>query len=377
VAFTAFRRVALAAGLRVSVCHRRTLTATTFIGVTGSCGKTTTKELIWAALSAAYRGRRSPRSDNDLVTVCGTVLRTSRRDRFCVVEVAAWEPGSVARVAGVVRPQIAVVTNVGRDHHRAFRTLEATAAQKRALIDALPEDGTVVLNADDPNVLAMARGFGGRVVTFGRSPDAMVRGQDVSSSWPERLRFTVHLGGRQRAVATNLCGEHWVSSALAALTVAVEMGVPLDQAIEAIGTAPPPPGRMSPVPVNGATIIRDDRKAPLWAIDAALDVLAKGRAARKLAVIGTLSDYASPASRVYPSVARRALAIADEVVFVGHNARHAWAAASDDRLRAFTTADAAGAYLADSLRDGDLVLLKGSLSDRLELIVTRLEAREE
>jgi len=368
------RQLALEAGLAAASYHRRSLRGVTFIGVTGSCGKTTTKELIFAALSGRLPGRKNPKSYNSFADVGRTVLRTSSRDRFCVVEVAAWERGSVARSAAVLRPQIAVVTTVGRDHHRAFRTLEATAAEKRALLDAVVDGGSAVLNADDPHVCGMAQGFRGRVITFGRRPGATLRAEDVRSGWPERLSFTLELEGRTLPIRTNLCGEHWVTGVLAALAVAYAMGLPMDQTADALASAQPVPGRMSPIHINGATLIRDDVKSPLWAVDAALDFLAQAQAERKLAVIGSLSDYASPATRVYRSVAGRALSVADEVLFVGPNSRHA-TKSGDSRVHALESVPAATAYLQAHLRAGDLVLLKGTLADGFQEISRTLEQR--
>jgi UDP-N-acetylmuramyl pentapeptide synthase len=359
-------------GLAAAALHRSRLGRVAFIGVTGSCGKTTTKELIAAVLRTELRGRQSPGEGNGLAVVGKTVLRTSGRDGFCVIEVAAGQPGNVARTARVVRPRIAVVTNIGSDHRKTFRTLEATAAEKRALLDSVVTAGTAVLNADDPHVIAMAEGFGGAVVTFGCSPNAFLHAEDVRSPWPERLSFTLRCEGRSLPVRTLLCGKHWVSGALAALGVASAMGVPLEQAVDALATVPPTPGRMSPVWRNGVTFIRDDVKAPLWAIDAAFEFLADARAARKIAVIGTISDYSGPSTRVYPSVARRALAIADHVVFAGPNARHALRAASSagGALHAFASVREAGEHLQANVREGDLVLLKGSgRADRLHRIL--------
>jgi UDP-N-acetylmuramyl pentapeptide synthase len=177
------RAIALEAGLATAGLHRRCLKHVAFVGVTGSCGKTTTKELTAAVLGASLPGRRSPASHNSLTDVGTTVLRTTGSDAFCVVEIAAWEPGSVARAARVVAPNIAVVTNIGADHRKAFRSLEATAAEKAELLSAVARGGTAVLNADDERVRAMAQGFHGRVITYGRSPDASLLPSRIEGWW--------------------------------------------------------------------------------------------------------------------------------------------------------------------------------------------------
>jgi len=173
-------------------------------------------------------------------------------------------------------------------------------------------------------------------------------------------------------VSTRLCGAHWVTSTLAALGVARAIGLPLERAVEALASVEPTPARMSPVALDGVTFIRDDVKAPLWAIDAAFAFLADARAGRKLAVIGTISDYPGSTSRAYRRAAESALAVADEVLFVGPNAGRALNARRDadgPPLHAFATLDAAAEHLRANLRQGDLVLVKGSKADRLQRIL--------
>jgi UDP-N-acetylmuramyl pentapeptide synthase len=352
-----------------AAAHRHRLAGVTFIGVTGSCGKTTTVSLIHGVLGGQLRGRKSAGS-NGLKVIAGAVLRTTKADAFSVIEVAAWEPGSVARAARVVQPDVAVVTNIGSDHRGTFRTLEATAAEKSDLAAHLRRDGTLVLNADDPRVMAMAPKFSGTTVTFGLAPEAMLRAQDVRSEWPQRMSFTLCYGGSSLPVVTKLCGRHWVSSALATLAVAVALELSLEEAVSSLAQVDPYPGRMSPVERDGAVFIRDDHKAPLWTVDAVLDFLSEAHACRKIAVFGTLSDYSGSSSGKYRAVARRALAVCDEVLFVGANAVRVkkLSAAATGRLHAFPSVDDAARHVRSDLRPGDLVLLKGSSVDRLDRI---------
>jgi UDP-N-acetylmuramyl pentapeptide synthase len=363
----------LRAGVAAATVYRAWLKRVTFIGVTGSAGKTTTKELIFAALSSELRGRKTPAAGNGLAVVAKTILRTTNRDAFCVLEVAAGDPGQVARTARMARPQIAVVTRIGSDHYKLYRTPESTVAEKRHLLAAAPDGSTAVLNADDPHVMAMAEGFPGRVLTFGCSPGAILRAHDVRSAWPERLSFTLELDGRSLAVRTRLCGRHWLPSVLAALGAAVAIGIPIEPAIDALGEVAPTPGRMSPVSLGGVTFICDHTKAPLWTIDSVLEFLEEAQAPRKIAVFGTISDYAGSSSQIYRATARRACAVSDQVVFVGPNARHALKRKQEverGALHAFATLSEAALHLRATLRAGDLVLLKGSdKADRLDRIL--------
>jgi UDP-N-acetylmuramoyl-tripeptide--D-alanyl-D-alanine ligase len=366
------RRIAL----WLAPLYRAQLRRVVFIGVTGSCGKSTTKELIAAVLSSQLKGYKNPGTHNTPHYIGTWILRVKPNDEFCVLEIAAAKRGEripLERPLNLVKPRIGVVTNIGSDHISAFGSMEAIAAEKGKLIAALPSDGIAILNADDPNVLAMRSRCAGRVITYGLAPEAMVRAENVNAAWPERLSFTVWFDGQSHAVHTQLPGAHLVHCVLAAVAVGLAMGLPLTVAVQAISTVPPFPRRMSPViREDGVTFIQDDAKAPLWSIPAVLDFMKAASAGRKIVVIGTISDYTGNSDRTYVSVARQALAAADQVVFVGSRASKSLKARrhpGDDALQAFPSVEAAGAQLRESFRPGDLVLLKGVDHDHLEALI--------
>jgi UDP-N-acetylmuramoyl-tripeptide--D-alanyl-D-alanine ligase len=343
--------------------HRAGLDHVVFVGVTGSAGKTTTKDLVAAVLARRYAGSKSPGTHNAGHWVSRTVLGVRRDDGFCVLELGASGPGTLDAPVTLVRPDIAVITNVGGDHRKTFRTLEATATEKGKLVAAVPSDGLAVLNADDPRVLAMAGSCRGRVLTYGLTPDASIHAESVTSSWPDRLRFVAIHGEQRVEVHTRFCGVHWTHACLAAIAVGAGFGIPLADAAAAIADVEPWPGRLSPVEAAGVTFIRDEAKASLWSIGPSLEFLRSARAPRKVAVIGTISDYGGRASAVYAAVARQALEVADEVLFVGPQALRCSGARTHPRgagLHAFLTAREAHEYLRNTLLPGDLVLLKGS-----------------
>jgi UDP-N-acetylmuramyl pentapeptide synthase len=357
--------------------HRRTSWQTLFIGVTGSAGKTTTKDLIWAALSSRSLGLKSPGTHNSAHWVPRVVLEVRPDHDFCVMELGATGPRSLDRPIALVRPKVAVVTNVGGDHRSSFRTLEATAAEKGKLVAAVPPNGLAVLNADDPLVLDMGRRSRARVITFGLGDKADVRAEAVSSVWPDRLSFVASYRGEQARIQTRFCGEHWVHAVLAALATAVGLDLPLQAAADAVSRVEPWSGRLSPLAVGSVTFIRDECKASLWSVGPALRFLRDARAPRKIAVIGTLSDYAGRASSVYAGVAREALESADEVLFVGPQARRSAGARTHRRaaaLHAFESLRDANAWLEANLRPDDLVLLKGS--QRADHLLRLLLARQ-
>jgi UDP-N-acetylmuramyl pentapeptide synthase len=343
--------------------HRSRLDRVIFVGVTGSAGKTTTKDLIAAVLAARYRGSKSPGTHNAAHWVSRTVLGVRPGDGFCVQELGASGPGTLDAAVALVRPRVAVITNIGGDHRKTFRTLEATATEKVKLVAAVPADGLAVLNADDPRVMAMAASCRGRVLTYGLTPGASVHAESVTSSWPDRLEFTAIHGEQRVVVHTRFCGVHWVHACLAAITTGIGLGIPLAVAAAALADVEPWSGRLDQVEAGRVTFLRDDCKASLWSIAPSLEVLRAARAPRKVVVIGTISDYAGRASAVYATVARQALEVADEVIFAGPQARRCAAARAHPKgaaLHAFTDLREAHRHLTDTLLPGDLVLLKGS-----------------
>ena len=273
---------------------------------------------------------------------------------------------------GMIRPTIGVVTNIGSDHISAFGSREAIAREKRRLIEWLPASGTAVLNADDPLVLAMRDHCKARVLTYGVAPEANVRAENISATWPQRLTFTAIHEDQVEAVETRLCGEHWVSAALAALTTGIAMGMTLAEAAAGIRTVPPFANRMFPVTrSDGVSFVFDNAKSPYWTIPAAFAFVQRARSARRVIVMGSISDYTGSSEKVYVTVAKEALRCADHVVFVGSKASKSLPARQyfpTTPLHTFYSINGASEHLAGLLRDGDLVLLKGIPTDGLERI---------
>jgi aminoacyl-tRNA hydrolase len=350
---------------RLARLHRARLDDTHFIGVTGSAGKTMTKFFIVSVLSTRFEGRSTTGTRNNVQSAARSLLRFARKgDGFHVVELSADERGAIGAQAKLIRPSIGVVTNIGRDHYPTYGSQDAIAVEKGTLIRLLPADGVAVLNADDPRVIAMRHDCRARVITYGVSPDAMVRADNVADAWPDRLSFDLLYDGQRVPCQTQLSGTHWVSSALAAVATGVALGVPLEAAAAGLGQVGPNQGRMSPLPLpDGVTFIRDDWKASVSTIPPAVEFLGRARARRRVAIVGTISDTAGTAGTIYTNTARLALESADMVCFVGPRSFAAMRAQPKDqpgRLRAFAGVRAAHEFLSTYLEPGDLVLLKGS-----------------
>ena len=362
---------------RITLWHRGRLRHTVFVGVTGSAGKTTTKDLIAGILGRHMAGgSKSPGSLNWPIDMIRVVLGTRRSAPFCVVEISGHAPGALDLPLKLVQPTVGVVTGIGADHITAFKSQAAIAQEKGKLIRSLPVNGIAILNADDPLVLAMQADFSGRKVTFGLAPEAMLRGDAIQSIWPHRLGLDVHWQGESVHVQTQLYGAHWAPVVLAAVATGVSLGVPLPVVAQALADVAPFEGRMAPVWHGGVAFIRDDWKAPLSSIGPAFEFMRDARAGRKIIVIGTISDYQGNSTRRYVEVGRMALEVADCVVFVGPRASAGLRARqeSDRELFAFASLRDASAHLTSYLKPGDLVLLKGShKADHMQRLLIALK----
>jgi UDP-N-acetylmuramoyl-tripeptide--D-alanyl-D-alanine ligase len=343
---------------------RNMLVQTCFIGVTGSAGKTTTKDLLHAALSGLYRCTKNNDSDNELFDVTRTLLRSRPHTQFCVQEVGASRPGKFEPMLALLKPRVGVVTNVGKDHLGSFRTLEGVAAEKVKLIASLPADGIAVLNADEPLVAAMASSCRARVVTFGLRSDAQFRGEMVTDRWPSRLALKIHDGNDVVLVSTRFLPGYQANNVLAAVATACSLGVPLQQAALSVSAHEPLLARMSVhATARGVTFIRDDVKAPEWSLNKAIQYMANAQAERKLIVLGTISEQGNK-SNIYRRAVEAALAAADYVVVTGERpaaAARALKGLGGDKLIAFETVKETADWLGGFARSGDLVLLKGSI----------------
>lgn len=356
--------------------HRLSLTQTQFIGITGSAGKTTTKELCHLILSGSYSVITTPGSLNTPIIVAETMLATEKKDKFFIMELGAFKPGALDLPLRLFRPEIAVLSNIGKDHFRAFKgeSIDGIAREKAKLIEALSENGTAVLNMDDPRVKVIGERCKAKVIWVGKSKGATLRLLNATSSYPQPLTLTIKYEGITHEVITGLHGTYLATSVLCALGVALAAGIRLEQAIPRLAMAVPVEGRMQPVVMDdGVTFIRDDMKAPAWSLPMVLNFLSEATAARKIAVVGSISDFSGDRSDKYKQFARQILQHADMVIFVGNNAHRALRARKDENdstLQGFLTLKETSLFLQKTLRSGDLVLLKGSnKSDHLQRLI--------
>ncbi|UOY02912.1 UDP-N-acetylmuramoyl-tripeptide--D-alanyl-D-alanine ligase [Blastococcus sp. PRF04-17] len=355
------------------------------LAITGSSGKTSTKDLLGQVLATAGATVSPPGSYNNDIGLPLTVLSADERTRFLVLEMGARGSGHITRLCGVARPQISVVLNVGSAHLGEFGSVDGIARAKGEIVEALPEDGTAVLNADDPRVAAMASRTAARVVTTGRAERADVRATDVTLDETARPRFTLLAAGEEHPVALQVVGEHQVANALSAAGAALAAGMrPADvaTALSAAGARSRwrmEVGRRG----DGVTVVNDAYNANPESMRAALAALAGLAGDRRIAVLGGMAELGPDSAAEHERLGRDAAAAGiDLIVAVGPDAVGISAGASAAGLSAGRGAGgesvhvpdraAARELLSEVLRPGDVVLVKASRSYGLELLAADL-----
>jgi UDP-N-acetylmuramoyl-tripeptide--D-alanyl-D-alanine ligase len=346
---------------------------TTFIAVTGSVGKTTAVECLKQALATRFAVNGAQHGKNLIHDVYLLLLRTRRRHRFAVVELGTMKPGDLKHTGWVTAPDTAVVLTVAAVHTDRFAGLEAIAFEKSHLAASVGRRGLAVLNGDDPRVAAMAARCRGKVVTFGRSLRCDVWAGEVSSVWPARLSFRVHRGAESHMVQTQLVGEHWLNSVLAALTTAVCHGVELAPAAAAMARVEPSRCRMQPVPLpSGAIAFRDDYNTSFAGLPAALRALEQAQG-RRILVFRDVYDTGLANMERFRMVGRIVARSADLTLLYGNvrmRMRSAMAQAGVPResILVFRDIWEVADYLKANLRAGDVALLRNAYSDGAERI---------
>ncbi len=356
------------------------------IGITGSNGKTTTKNLLDAILATAGPTVSPTASFNNHVGAPMTMLRVDESTEYLISEMGASHAGEIARLVGIAMPDISVVLKVGLAHAGEFGGIEATQRAKSEIVRELPASAVAVLNADDSRVAAMAGMTAARVVWFGLAESAEVRAENVRAT-ASGTSFTLVVDGRSHEVALRILGEHHVSNALAALAVARELGVPIDRAIAAIEAVPRAERwRMELLhPGGGVTVINDAYNASPDSTAAALktlvQILEPGQ--RSVAVLGEMAELGEYAPEEHDRIGRLVVRLnVGKLVVVGERARQIHNAAGlegswDGESVFVDDLDAAYDLLREELRAGDVVLVKSSKSARLRFLGDRIGGIED
>lgn len=351
------------------------------IAVTGSNGKTTTKNMLAAALSAVGETVAPVGSFNNDVGAPISMLRITWSTRYLVVEMGADAVGDVARLVAIARPDVGIVLVVGFAHIGKFGSQDAIARAKSEMVTELPETAVAVLNRDDHRVVAMAGLTRATVVWFGLDDAAEVRAEDIETTAAGTSFSLVTATGRIRMTLAIL-GEHHVMNALAAIAATRAIGVPLETTISSIEAMPRAERwRMERHErSDGVMIINDAYNASPDSMAAALKTLVQvaGRERRSIAVLGEMAELGELADEEHDRIGRLVVRLnISQLVVVGHGARHIHNAAGlegswDGESILVDSIDAAEAVLAAFLRSGDVVLVKSSNSAGLRHLGDRL-----
>ncbi|MEN3319626.1 MAG: UDP-N-acetylmuramoyl-tripeptide--D-alanyl-D-alanine ligase [Mycobacterium sp.] len=363
----------------------------TIVGITGSSGKTSTKDLLAAVLDPLGEVIAPPGSFNNELGHPWTVLRATESTDYLVLEMSARHPGNIAALASIAPPSIAVVLNVGTAHLGEFGSREAIAATKAELPQAVPSSGVVILNVDDAAVAAMADQTSARVVRVGRTAGADVWAGPVTLDALARPRFTLHTADGETDVALAVHGDHQVSNALCAAAVALECGASLEQVAAALASAGPVSKHRMQVATreDGVTVINDAYNANPDSMRAGLKALAaiareapEGR--RSWAVLGEMAELGDDAISEHDRIGRLAVRLdVSRLIVVGtgrpmsamhHGAVMEGSWGSESTMVA--DADAALALLRAELQAGDVVLVKASNAAGLGALADALVAED-
>jgi UDP-N-acetylmuramoyl-tripeptide--D-alanyl-D-alanine ligase len=348
------------------------------VGVTGSAGKTTTKEAIAHVLASRFRVLKSEGNFNNHFGLPLMLLKLEPEHDVAVIEMGMSHAGEISALAKIAQPEIGVVTNVAPVHLEFFDSLAGIARAKYELIESLPANGTAVLNADDEYVSQFGRNFKGRVITYGTAPTADVRAENIESCGTEGTRFDIVAAGGREPARLPLVGGHNVLNALAAVSVALARGLKLTEAITSLATLTPTDKRGQVLQVGNITVVNDCYNSNPKALNAMVDALANMKAGRRIVVAGEMLELGPAAEGMHREAGKHlAEKKIDVLLGVRGLALAMVDAARGEGIHAefVATPEEAGEWLARETRDGDVVLLKASRGVKLEKAIETWKSR--
>jgi len=339
------------------------------IGVTGSTGKTTTKEAIAHLLARRFRVLKSEGNFNNHFGLPLMLLKLEPEHDIAVIEMGMSHAGEIAALARIAQPEMGVVTNVAPVHLEFFESIAGIARAKYELIEALPSGGTAVLNADDEYVSQFGRDFHGKTILYGLRPTADVRAENIELRGSEGSVFDMVVGSCREKATLPLVGAHNISNALAAVAVGIEHGLSPSEAVGALATLAPADKRGQVVQVGNITVINDCYNSNPRALDAMVDTLAAMPAARRIVVAGEMLELGPAGDDLHRRSGRHIVEKRIDVLIGVRGLAQQMveaARAAGARAEFVATPEEAGEWLVRETRDGDVVLLKASRGVKLE-----------
>jgi UDP-N-acetylmuramoyl-tripeptide--D-alanyl-D-alanine ligase len=350
------------------------------IAVTGSAGKTTTKDAIAHVLSSRFRALKSEGNFNNHFGLPLMLLKLEPEYDVAVIEMGMSHGGEIRALAKIAQPEIGVVTNVAPVHLEFFDSLAGIARAKYELVESLPANGTAVLNADDEYVSQFGRDFKGKVVLYGTRATADVRADRIRSKGWAGTEFEVRIGGVVEHANLPLVGEHNVLNALAAVAVGLERGLTPSEAVGALATMAPADKRGQVLQMGNITVINDCYNSNPKALEKMIDALAAMAAKRRIVVAGEMLELGPAGEEMHRQAGQHiSEKKIDVLVGVRGLAQATVEAAKQAGVRAefVASSEEAGEWLAREARDGDVVLLKASRGVKLEKALEVWKARRD
>jgi UDP-N-acetylmuramoyl-tripeptide--D-alanyl-D-alanine ligase len=360
----------------------RRASAAKVVAITGSAGKTTTKEVTAEFLSARYRVMRNRGNLNNHIGLPLSLIELSAAPDVAVVELGMNHAGEISTLVAIAEPDIRVWTNVGEAHLGFFQSVDAIADAKAEIFEGASRDTVLVANADDGRIAARLNAFSGRVVTFGIDNNADVRATKVADRGIDGIGAHVTTAKGAAEIDTPLLGRGNLLNVLAATGVALELGVPLDAIRERAALLRPPSHRGEVVRLrDGITVVDDSYNANPAATKRALDVMANTTAGRRVAILGEMLELGDRSAALHEDVGRAAATVGvDRLLTVGGPPAEALGAAAISagvpaaHVEHFATSTEAAERASALVRAGDLVLVKGSRGVRTDVVVDRLKS---
>jgi len=354
------------------------------VAITGSNGKTTTKELISACLETTFPVLKTKGNLNNLIGLPLTLLDLTDKEKIAVLEMGMNVPGEIQRLTEIAEPDVGLITNIEKVHLEGLGTLERLKQEKGALFRWMRRDGTILVNQDDPNVVDLAQSFPGQKITFGIKNPAEVMAKEIHLRGSEGTSFTLIFEREVLKVNLRLLGKHFIANALSAVAVASLFGVEIRKIKGALEEFQPFPMRMEVIPLRtGGTLVNDSYNANPKSMEMALETLAEVRGqARGLVVLGDMLELGEFAEEAHREIGRKVQALSmDFLLALGEWAPVVVESAvrqgfPSERAKVVEDHSEAISVLKKVMREGDWILIKGSRRMGMEKIVEGLMGKE-
>lgn len=352
------------------------------VGITGSIGKTTTKEFCAAFLSSIFQVLKSEKNFNNLIGLPLTLLKMNNSHQVAVLEMAMSAPGEIRTLTQIAPPDVAVITNISPVHLQFFKSLEDIGLAKREILEGLKPEGTAVLNGDDPQVKKIARAWKGERLSFGLSSGCKIRAENIQKQGFEGILFALSYGEEKGTIRFPFFYDSFLYNFLAAAATAYSLSIPIDDVIETAKTLEPISRRGVLITLkDNMKLIDDSYNSNPDALKTALKSLSELPSRRRVAVLGDMLELGKKERKFHLQAGKQVVGYGWDVLVTvgslsGHLAEGArMAGMTKDQIHSFQDSDEAAEAIGSLVQEGDLILVKGSRGIQTEKIVDELKSR--